>query len=185
MFQNGGQASPRLAAIQFELLPQIAEIAELAEIASSLAMSNIWPERGASCLKRLQTRLSGPDLYYPVCKLNKLIESTVFLRNKKKNRRKLPFKVPVETETFVAVPYSVDSACQTEACETESTLSILFLINTLLLWSNPFLMKVMLIGILGVSQEDSECADISHFFISFFTILNMCNIQGHFFDPFC
>ena len=110
MFQNGGQASLRLAAIQFELLPQIAEIAELAEIASSLAMSNIWPERGASCLKRLQTRLSGPDPYSPVCKLNKLIESAVFLRNKKKNRRKLPPKVPVETETFVAVPYSVDSA---------------------------------------------------------------------------
>ena len=110
MFQNGGQASLRLAAIQFELLPQIAEIAELAEIASSLAMSNIWPERGASCLKRLQTRLSGPDPYSPVCKLNKLIESAVFLRNKKRNRRKLPPKVPVETETSVAVPYSVDSA---------------------------------------------------------------------------
>ena len=33
--------------LQFELLPQIAEIA------SSLPMSNVWPERGASCLKRL------------------------------------------------------------------------------------------------------------------------------------
>ena len=33
------------------------------------------------------------------------------------------------------------------------------MINTLLLWSDPFLMKVTLIGILGVSQEDSECAD--------------------------
>ena len=43
MFQNGGQASLPLAAIQFELLPLMAEIAELAEIASSLAMSNIWP----------------------------------------------------------------------------------------------------------------------------------------------
>ena len=159
MFQNGDQASLRLAAIQFELLPQIAEIAELAEIPSSLAMSNIWPERGATCLKRLETRLSGPDPYSPAFKLDKLIESAVFLRNKKKNRRKLPPQVPVETETFVAVPYSVDSACQTEACKTESTLSILFLINTLLLWSNPFLMKVTLIGILGVSQEDSECAD--------------------------
>ena len=104
MFQNGDQVSLCLATIQFELLPQIAEIA------SSLAMSNIWPERGASCLKRLQTRLSGPDPYSPVCKLNKLIESAVFLRNKKRNRRKLPPKVPVETETFVAVPYSVDSA---------------------------------------------------------------------------
>ena len=84
MFQNGGQASLRLAAIQFELLPQIAEIA------SSLAMSNIWPERGASCLKRLQTRLSGPDPYSPVCKLNKLIESAVFLRNKKRKRKETP-----------------------------------------------------------------------------------------------
>ena len=67
MIQNGGHASLRLAAIQFELLPQMAEIAELAEIASSLAMSNIWPERGASCLKRLQTRLRGPDPYSPLC----------------------------------------------------------------------------------------------------------------------
>ena len=87
------------------------------------------------------------------------MRSAVFLRNEKKNRSKLPPKVPVETETFVAVPYSVDSACQTEACGTERTLSILFLINTLLLWSNPFLMKVMLIGILGVSREECEYAD--------------------------
>ena len=102
--------SLRLAAIQFELLPQIAEIAELTEIASSLVISNIWPERWASCLKRLQVKLNGPDPYSPVCKLNKLIESAVFLRNKKRNRRKLPPKVPAEIETFVAVPHSVDSA---------------------------------------------------------------------------
>ena len=69
MFQNGSQASLRLAATQFELLPQIAEIA------SSLSTSNIWPEKGASCPKRLQTRLSCPDFYSPVC--NKLIESAV------------------------------------------------------------------------------------------------------------
>ena len=128
--------------LQFELLPQITDIA------SSLPMSSVWPEREASCLERLKTRLrsrikvdmlntlmliSGHDLYSPEC--NELIESAVLLWNKKKNRRKLPPKVPVETEStaFVAVLYSVDSACQTEACE-----------KRLLLWNNPFLMKVML-----------------------------------------
>ena len=64
-------------------------------------------------------------LYSPVC--NKLIESAVVLRNKKENRRKLPPKVPVETEAFVAVLYSVDSACQTEACKTVTTLEYSFL----------------------------------------------------------
>ena len=79
--------------LQFELLPQIAEIA------SSLPMSNVWPERGASCLKRLKTSLrsrikvdmlntlmlisiNGPGLYSPEC--NELIESAVLLWNKKK-----------------------------------------------------------------------------------------------------
>ena len=121
-------------------------------------MSNVWPERGASCLKRLKTRLrcqikvdmvntlmlisiNGPDLYSPEC--NELIESAVLLWNKKteENRRKLLPKVPVETEStaFVAVPYSVDSA----ACETVLW-SILFLINNLLLWNNPFRIKAML-----------------------------------------
>ena len=74
--------------LQFELLPQTAEIA------SSLPMSNVWPERGASCLKRLKTRLrsgikvdmlntlmlisiNGPDLYSSEC--NELIESAVLL----------------------------------------------------------------------------------------------------------
>ena len=96
--------------LQFELLPQIAEIA------SSLPMSNVWPERGVSCLKRLKTRLrsrikvdmlntlmlisiNGPDLYSPEC--NELIKSAAPLWNKKKNRRKLPPKVPVETESTV------------------------------------------------------------------------------------
>ena len=103
--------------LQFELLPQIADIA------SSLPMSSVWPEREASCLKRLKTRLrsrikvdmlntlmliSGPDLYSPEC--NEMIESAVLLWNKKKIRRKLPPKVPVETEStaFVAVLYSVE-----------------------------------------------------------------------------
>ena len=79
--------------LQFELLPQIAEIA------SSLPMSNVWPERGASCLKRLKANLrsrikvdmlntlmlisiNGPGLYSPEC--NELIESAVLLWNKKK-----------------------------------------------------------------------------------------------------
>ena len=59
--------------------------------------------------------INGPDLYSPEC--NELIESTVLLWNNKKNRRKLPPKVPVEIEStvFVVVPHSVDSACQTEA----------------------------------------------------------------------
>ena len=143
--------------LQFELLPQIAEIA------SSLPMSNVWPERGVSCLKRLKTRLrsrikvdmlntlmliSGPDLYSPEC--NEMIESAVLLWNKKKNRRKLPPKVPVETEStaFVAVPYSVDSACQTEACETE-TVTVEQSISD----------ESHVILALGLSQEDSECAD--------------------------
>ena len=103
--------------LQFELLPQIADIA------SSLPMSSVWPEREASCLKRLKTRLrsrikvdmlntlmliSGPDLYSLEC--NEMIESAVLLWNKKKIRRKLPPKVPVETEStaFVAVLYSVE-----------------------------------------------------------------------------
>ena len=66
--------------------------------------------------------INGPDLYSPEC--NEYVEPAALLWNKKKNRRKLPPRVPVETEStpFVAVPYSVDSACQTEACETESTL---------------------------------------------------------------
>jgi len=89
-----------------ELLPQIHTVAE---IASSLPLSNVWPERGARCLKRLKTRLrsrikvdvlnvlnlisiNGRNLYSPEC--NKLIESAVLLWNKKKNRRKLPPKVP-------------------------------------------------------------------------------------------
>ena len=143
--------------LQFELLPQIAEIA------SSLPMSNVWPERGVSCLKRLKTRLrsrikvdmlntlmliSGPDLYSPEC--NEMIESAVLLWNKKKIRRKLPPKVPVETEStaFVAVPYSVDSACQTEACETE-TVTVEQSISD----------ESHVILALGLSQEDSECAD--------------------------
>ena len=143
--------------LQFELLLQIVEIA------SSLPMSNVWPERGASCLKRLKTRLrsrikvdmlntlmliSGPDLYSPEC--NELIESAVLLWNKKKNRRKLPPKVPVETEStaFVAVPYSVDSACQTEACEKE-TVTVEQSISD----------ESHVILAVGLSQEDSECAD--------------------------
>ena len=145
--------------LQFELLPQIAEIA------SSLPMSNVWPERGVSCLKRLKTRLrsrikvdmlntlmlisiNGPDLYSPEC--NELIKSAAPLWNKKKNRRKLPPKVPVETEStaFVAVPYSVDSACQTEACETE-TVTVEQSISD----------ESHVILALGLSQEDSECAD--------------------------
>ena len=66
--------------------------------------------------------INGPDLYSPEC--NELIESAVLLWNKKKNKRKVPPKGPVEAEptATVEVPYSVDSACQTEACETESTL---------------------------------------------------------------
>lgn len=148
--------------LQFELLPQIAEIA------SSLPMSNVWPERGASCLKRLKTRLrsrinvdmlntlmlisiNGPDLYSPEC--NELIESAVLLWNNKKNRRKLPPKVPVETEStvFVAVPHSVDSACQTEACETESTLEDSFLNQQSISDESDVILA------LGLSREESEC----------------------------
>ena len=92
--------------------------------------------------------ISGPDLYSPEC--NEMIESAVLLWNKKKNRRKLPPKVPVETEStaFVAVPYSVDSACQTEACETE-TVTVEQSISD----------ESHVILALGLSQEDSECAD--------------------------
>ena len=143
--------------LQFELMPQITDIA------SSLPMSSVWPEREASCLERLKTGLrsrikvdmlntlmiiSGPDLYSPEC--NELIESAVLLWNKKKNRRKLPPKVPVETEStaFVAVLYSVDSACQTEACETE-TVTVEQSISD----------ESHVVLALGLSQEDSECAD--------------------------
>ena len=92
--------------------------------------------------------INGPDLYSPEC--NELIESAAPLWNKKKNRRKLPPKVPVETEStaFVAVPYSVDSACQTEACETE-TVTVEQSISD----------ESHVILALGLSQEDSECAD--------------------------
>ena len=37
--------------LQFELLPQITDIA------SSLPMSSVWPEREASCLERLKAGL--------------------------------------------------------------------------------------------------------------------------------
>ena len=69
--------------------------------------------------------INGPDLYSPEC--NELIESAVLLWNNKKDRRKLPPKVPFQTEStvFVAVPHSVDSACQTEFAEEPPTLSVI------------------------------------------------------------
>ena len=95
--------------------------------------------------------INGHDLYSPEC--NELIESTVLLWNNKKNRRKLPPKVPVETEStvFVAVPHSVDSACQTEACETESTLEDSFLDQQSISDESAVILA------LGLSREDSEC----------------------------
>ena len=91
------------------------------------------------------------DIYSPEC--NELIESAVLLWNNKKNRRKLPPKVPVETEStvFVAVPHSVDSACQTEACETESTLEDSFLDQQSISDESDVILA------LGLSREDSEC----------------------------
>ena len=67
-----------------------------------------------------------------------------------RRKKTLSPKVPFETEStaFVAVPYSVDSACQTEACQTE-TVTVKQSISD----------KSHVILALGVSQEDSECAD--------------------------
>ena len=62
-------------------------------------------------------------------------------------------KVPVETEStvFVAVPHSVDSACQTEACETKSTLEDSFLDQQSISDESDVILA------LGLSREDSEC----------------------------
>ena len=83
----------------FALLPSIAEVA------LSLPMSNVWPERGASCIKRIKTRLrsrlkidmlqslmsisiNGPALNTTDHK--NLICTAVRTWKSKKKRRKIP-----------------------------------------------------------------------------------------------
>ena len=98
--------------------------------------------------------INCPDLYSLEC--NELVESAVLLWNKK-NERKFPPKVPVESTPFVAVPYSVDLAYQTDACETESTLEHSILHQHSVTVQQYISDERDVILTLGLSQEDSEC----------------------------
>ena len=55
------------------------------------------------------------------------------------------------------VPYPVDSACQTEACETESTVEHFILDQHPVTVEQSISYESDVILALGLSQEDSEC----------------------------
>ncbi|XP_078346379.1 zinc finger protein 862-like [Oculina patagonica] len=111
----------------------------IAEIIISLPMSNAWPERGASAVKRVKSRLrssitnqmleallhitiNGP----PVSEAQGLIKESVETWNKAKKRRKLPPRASLgavasgNSQSEVQAAVLVDSAVQTEDAEEAS-----------------------------------------------------------------
>ena len=103
-----------------KLMPAIVHIAE---VALSMPVSNAWPERGASTVKRIKTRLrgslenrmlnslmhisiNGPDLHTP--EVNHLIKMAVKKWQTTKERRK------VKQSLQTAVPKSCDVGCQAD-----------------------------------------------------------------------
>lgn len=103
------------------------QLSQIADILLSLPVSNAWPERGASAIKRLKTRLrsslkndmlqalmhisiNGADISSKQGK--GMIKAAVSKWLKKKNRRKLPRKVPQKRPEA----HVIDAAVQTEPC---------------------------------------------------------------------
>lgn len=98
-------------------------IVQIAEVALSMPVSNAWPERGASTVKRIKTRLrgslenrmlsslmhisiNGPDLHTP--EANHLIKMAVKKWQTTKERTK------VKQSLQTAVPKSCDVGCQAD-----------------------------------------------------------------------
>ena len=103
-----------------KLMPAIVQIAE---VALSMPVSNAWPERGASTVKQIKTRLrgslenrmlnslmhisiNGPDLHTP--EANHVIKMAVKKRQTTKERRK------VKRSLQTAMPKSCDVGCQAD-----------------------------------------------------------------------
>jgi hypothetical protein len=102
----------------------------LAEVCQSIPVSNAWPERGASTVKRLKTRfrsrlkqdmmmslmtiaINGPE----IGKENEIVKTAVQKWRSNKNRQKLPKPVN-QKDTVCATEENqietVDNSCQTD-----------------------------------------------------------------------
>ena len=120
-------------------------LSSLAECCLSIPISNAWPERGASSLKRIKTRLrsrlqndmlqalmqisiNGPALHSDQCKV--VVRDSVQLWLKQKNRRSLPKQRAKDHPASVSEPrvemadvaVQVGAADQTEVSPNETAL---------------------------------------------------------------
>lgn len=115
----------------------VPELLRLAEICLSLPVSNAWPERGASAVKRLKTRMrstmkndmlsallhitiNGPDAMEPEC--DKLIKETVKEWMKIKQRRKIANKS--ESNVQKTVSSFSDASVQVDLSSTDCDLAM-------------------------------------------------------------
>ena len=113
-------------------------LTNIAEICLAMPVSNAWPERGASAVKRIKTRLrsrmkvdlmqaalqisiNGPDMGSE--EQRDVIESAIQQWKEAKKRRKLPKcilpKNVVEAEKQAAVVEQVDASVQTQGMEVD------------------------------------------------------------------
>ena len=103
------------------------QLSKIADILLSMPVSNAWPERGASALKRLKTRLRSSirnDMLQALMhvsvngaatsspKAKSVIRSAVAKWLKRKPRRKLPRKTPQKTSEKLMM----DACIQTDPC---------------------------------------------------------------------
>ena len=138
---------------------------QVAEAALAIPVSNAWPERGASQLKLIKTRIrsqikndllasllhvaiNGPVPHTEAC--DSLVSKAVDMWKAAKKRRKLPHHRPstqpqANSETEVATPITVvqDMGTQTDVTSTYSFPHHLLLLYTTLLLLR-FLMKTLL-----------------------------------------
>lgn len=117
-------ALQHILAMRTTYMPFIPMLLHIAEVCLSLPVSNAWPERGASAVKRVKTRLqssikhdmlealmhvaiNGPDVSEPEC--SQLITATA--KKWSVNRKKLAKRKPAQPQATVT---SVDATAQTD-----------------------------------------------------------------------